>query len=89
MITFESTSIEGAADRYSVRGRLALTGRVREIALVVRREGDDLRLDFALHQPDFGIAPFRALGGGLRLAPDVRFCFSARLAPRSAPVMFA
>jgi YceI-like domain len=80
LITFESSAIEVAAHRYFVRGRLTLTGRVREIALPVLREGDGLRLDVALHQPDFGIAPFRALGGGLRLAPDVRFCFSARAA---------
>ena len=65
-------------DRYAVRARLTLTGQTREITLVVLREGSDLRVDFTLHQPDFAIAPFRALGGALRLAPDVRLNFSAR-----------
>jgi hypothetical protein len=39
--------------------------------LAVRREGERLATSVRLHQPDFGIAPYRAMLGALRVKADV------------------
>lgn len=52
-----------------VRGRLELHGRSEEITLV--RTGED-EAEVTLHQPDFGIEPFSAMLGTLRIKPDIR-----------------
>jgi polyisoprenoid-binding protein YceI len=69
---FESSSVEPRGDGYQVRGTLTLHGTSRELSLDVRREGDRLVTEVPLHQPDFGIKPYRAAMGTLRVQPDVR-----------------
>jgi len=63
-IRFESTEVTDE----QVRGRLELHGRTRDITL--DRRGDEV--EATLHQPDFGIAPFSAMLGTLKIKPDVR-----------------
>ena len=63
-IRFVSTQV----DETSIRGRLELHGRSRPITL--RRSGDEVEV--TLHQADFGIKPFTALLGTLKIKPDVR-----------------
>jgi polyisoprenoid-binding protein YceI len=70
-IRFRSTAVSGREGGREVRGTLSLAGRDREIAFVARREGDRLVALVRLHQPDFGIAPYRAMLGALRVKPDV------------------
>jgi hypothetical protein len=38
---------------------------------MARRSGARLSGEVVIHQPDFGIEPYRALGGALRVRPDV------------------
>jgi hypothetical protein len=71
-IEFASTQVGPAADGYRVRGLLRLHGAERPIAFSARRSGGRLEAEVVLHQPDFGIKPYRAFGGALRLHPDVR-----------------
>lgn len=70
-IRFQSTAVSRRDDGLEVRGTLALAGRDREVALVARREGDRLVAEVRLHQPDFDIAPHRAMLGALRVKADV------------------
>lgn len=63
-IRFESTEVTEA----SIRGRLELHGRSRVIAL--RRTGDEAEV--TLDQTDFGIKPFTAMLGTLKIKPAVR-----------------
>jgi polyisoprenoid-binding protein YceI len=63
-ITFRSTAISPD----EVRGTLTLCGRSREI--VCPREGERA-VSCRLHQPDFGIKPYRAMLGALRVQADV------------------
>lgn len=74
-IEFESTRIEPAPDGYRVHGRLSLHGQTRELTFMVKRNGARLSGEVGIHQPDFGIAPYRALGGALRIRPDVSVAF--------------
>lgn len=74
-IEFESTRVEPAPDGYRVHGRLSLHGQTRALAFVARRSGARLSGEVGIHQPDFGIEPYRALGGALRIRPDVSVVF--------------
>ncbi len=73
-IRFRSTRIAGL----HVEGTLSLHGRERPIAFDVREEGDRRIAEVRLHQPDFGIKPYRAMLGTLRIRPDVLVRVSAR-----------
>jgi polyisoprenoid-binding protein YceI len=70
-IRFTSAAALRRGDGWDVRGSLALAGTSREIALAVRRAGDRLVAEVKLRQPDFGIAPYRAMLGALRVKPVV------------------
>ncbi|MBI5537055.1 MAG: YceI family protein [Deltaproteobacteria bacterium] len=70
-ILFESTSIEPAGGGYLIRGRLGIQGRERVIRLDARKQGDRLVAEARLHQPDFGIKPFSAMLGTIRIKADV------------------
>ncbi len=62
-IRFESTSVSDA----SVVGKLELHGRSRELRLA--RDGDTVTA--TIHQPDYGIEPFSAMFGALKIKPNV------------------
>jgi polyisoprenoid-binding protein YceI len=74
-IEFESTRVEPGPDGYRVHGRLSLHGQTRELTFVAKRHGTRLSGEVGIHQPDFGIEPYRALGGTLRVRPDVSVVF--------------
>ncbi len=71
-IRFVSTSVERAGDGFLVRGDLTLHGVTRSISFTTRQEGELRVAEITLHQPDFGITPYRAMLGTLKLRPDVR-----------------
>ncbi len=71
-IRFASTSVEPAGEGFFVRGDLTLHGVTRSISFTTRTEGARRVAEVTLHQPDFGIVPYRAMLGALRLRPDVR-----------------
>ncbi len=71
-IRFESTDVTPRGDGYSVEGQLKLYGRSRAIQANVRPEGDHWVTEVAIHQPDFGIKPYTAALGALKVKPDVR-----------------
>jgi polyisoprenoid-binding protein YceI len=56
----------------TIEGRLDLHGRSRSVAVTVEERGDAFVATATLHQPDFGIAPYSAMLGTLKLKADVR-----------------
>jgi polyisoprenoid-binding protein YceI len=54
-----------------LEGMLALHGRERPLTVDVRRAGDRAVAIASIHQPDFGIRPYTAMLGALRVSPDV------------------
>lgn len=60
---------DGAGARLA--GSLSIRGRARPLEIPVRREGDRAVVQVRLHQPDFGIRPYSALFGALKVRPDV------------------
>jgi len=62
-VRFESTDVSAV----TVVGTLTLNGRSREIRL--SREADTVTA--TIHQPDYGIKPFTAMFGTLKIKPSV------------------
>lgn len=72
-ITFVSTAVEPQADGgVVVRGDLTLHGVTRPIELHARRDGDHLAAEIDLDQTQYGIRPFTAMLGALKVQPVVR-----------------
>ena len=89
-ITFAFDTIAPAGDGYAVRGKLTLHGHTRPLALTSRREGACQVAEVTLHQPDWGITPFSAMLGALKVKPDVLIRIEIETvardpAPRNAP----
>ena len=67
-IRFESTAL----DARQVRGRLTLCGVTREVVGTRRQEAGRAVASFDFDQRDFGIKPFSAMLGTLKVKPRVR-----------------
>jgi polyisoprenoid-binding protein YceI len=70
-IRFDSTNVAESGDGFAVEGTLQMHGKSRSIQTSVRADGDRLVAELELHQPDFGIKPFTAALGALKVKPDV------------------
>jgi polyisoprenoid-binding protein YceI len=68
---------EGTFDPESgqVTGELSLHGKSHSLAIDVANDGGAFRGDVVLHQPDFGIQPYKAFMGALKVAADVTVRF--------------
>ena len=70
-VRFDSTNVVERGDGFAVEGTLQMHGKSRTIQTSVRAAGDRYTAELKLHQPDFGIKPFTAALGALRVKPDV------------------
>jgi hypothetical protein len=70
-IRFSSTRATGDGDALLIDGTLALHGRERSVVVTARRDGGRWIAETRLHQPDFGITPYHAMLGTLRVGADV------------------
>ena len=72
-IRFRSSAIELTGESAAtIRGTLELCGKSRELTAHARREGGRWITELTLHQPDYGITPYSAMLGTLRIQKDVR-----------------
>lgn len=72
VITFTSTDLHVESENATLRGTLELHGRSRALEVRARRSSARWIAELALHQPDFGITPYSAMMGSLRIRPDIR-----------------
>jgi len=70
-IRFESTALASEGAGFTVEGRLSLHGRTRSLRAKVERADGRFVARVTLRQPEYGIRPFTALLGGLKIRPDV------------------
>jgi hypothetical protein len=63
---------------FDVSGKLELVGRSEPISFAVRREGSEFRADFELVPSRWGIAPYRALFGAIRLRDRLSIAVAMR-----------
>jgi polyisoprenoid-binding protein YceI len=78
-VRFRSTEVEKRGGCFHVRGELTLSGRTRTVAFDTRVEDGRQVAELVVHQPDFGIRPYRAMLGTLRVQADVRVRVAAKL----------
>lgn len=78
---FARITFEGRAEGDAIVGRLTLHGATREIRGARRQEGGRVIADFPINQADFGIKPFSAMLGALKVKPGVVVRVSLPLAP--------
>jgi hypothetical protein len=57
---------------YDLSGELTLHGVTRALDAKTQLSDGRQQLTLTLHQPDFGIVPYRAMLGTLKIQPDVR-----------------
>jgi polyisoprenoid-binding protein YceI len=69
---FRSSAVSARPDGgYDLQGDLTLHGVTRQIAAQTRLVAGRQQLELTLHQPDFGITPYRAMLGTLKIRADV------------------
>jgi hypothetical protein len=71
-IVFRGRTEADAEARVRVSGELELAGVRRALSFVARREGERLRASVTLTPSEFGIRPYKALAGAIRLQDRVR-----------------
>ncbi len=67
-------------DGASVEGRLSLHGTTRNLTLPIKKQNGTWQGSVRLHQPDFGITPYSAMLGTLKVQAGVDIRFSAPVA---------
>lgn len=76
-IRFASGSVAARADGgYDLSGDLTLHGITRPISIQTQRAGDRQVAELTLHQPDYGITPYKAMMGTLKVQADVKITLS-------------
>jgi len=70
-IRFVSEAAQARGDVLDITGTLTLHGGTRTIVVSARQAGRGWTAEVRLHQPDFGIRPYSAMLGTLRVQPDV------------------
>ncbi len=71
VVRFEGRTIDVGASGLSVQGELELNGVRRPLTAPVASEAGRYVVRVTLHQPDWGITPFRGMLGALRVQADV------------------
>jgi len=70
-IRFESTNVVARGEGFAVEGTLHMHGKSRSVQASVRVDGGRWVSEVRIHQPDFGIKPYTAALGALKVKPDV------------------
>jgi len=76
-ITFRSTDVAPAGDGLRVTGDLTLLGRTAPLALDVAVDDGTITAAGVIRQTDFGMKPYSALFGALKVADEVRVSLAA------------
>jgi hypothetical protein len=80
----DAAALASAGEPFEVEGHHELHGRTRAVRVRVEQRGESLVARARLNQPDFGITPFRAMLGALRIQPQVEVELSAPMSAISA-----
>jgi hypothetical protein len=71
-VRYTSTSVTREGDGVRIAGELTLHGKTRPLSIVAQPKGDRMVAEADIHQPSFGIKPYSAMLGTLKVKPDLR-----------------
>lgn len=71
-IRYRARAVTGQGTHRRIEGTLSLHGRDRPLALEAVLDGASWRAEVTIHQPDFGIKPYSAMLGTLKIKPQIR-----------------
>lgn len=71
-ISFSCDEVDETDEGLEGEGTLTIEPNAHDIAFEVAVHGDEAVCELTLHQPDWGIAPFKALMGTLKIKPDIK-----------------
>ena len=71
-VRFVSKSVAQDGERATITGELTLHGTTQPIAATATKEGGRWVTEVPIHQPDFGIKPYTAMLGTLKVQPTVK-----------------
>lgn len=74
-IEFESSSVESDGESVKIVGSLNLHGRTRSVELALSRQLGEWGMRYTLDQTRFGIKPYKALLGQLRIKKELEIEF--------------
>lgn len=78
-VTFKSTSVTGAAPTVTVTGDLTIKGNTRPATLTITADGDKVTGKTSIVQTEFGIKPFSAMMGALKVRDGIDLEFNCEL----------
>ncbi|MDQ3896730.1 MAG: YceI family protein [Actinomycetota bacterium] len=78
-LTFESTSVSGSPPNFKAAGNMTIKGTTRPVNLDLHVSGTTVTAKTTISQKDFGIKPFSAMMGAIKLRDDVDFQLTVNL----------
>ena len=78
-ITFQSSSVQQAGDGLKVSGDLEMGGKTKPVTFDLSESGGTLSGSAAVKQSDWGIKPYSALFGALKVNDEVKVVVEAKL----------
>jgi len=72
-LTFVSTQVSGSDPNFTVAGNMTITGTTRPVNVALAVNGSQVVAKASISQKDFGIKPFSAMLGAIKLRDDVDF----------------
>lgn len=72
-LSFQSTSVSGSEPNFTVAGNMTITGTTRPVNVDLTVNGSQVNARTSISQKDFGIKPFSAMMGAIKLRDDVEF----------------
>jgi len=72
-LTFESTSVSGSEPNFTAAGNMTIRGTTRPVNVALNVNGSQVTARTSISQKDFGIKPFSAMMGAIKLRDDVEF----------------
>ena len=87
-IRFRSTTVSTAGTgQWTVQGELTLHGQTHPIALKATGEPGHYHGSIVLKQKDFGMKPYSAAGGTIKVKNEVEIVFEIFIAPQAAAAL--
>ena len=71
----------GKENRDSIQGNLRMNGQLEHLEFPTREHAGSLRAEVEIQPSRWGISPFRALGGTIKLQDRIRVVFCLRTSP--------